>query len=179
MFGILWNWGVARVNVATLKGVAFGISRAITKRLDLTSGSRLGFRLRPHNRRDPKPCRDRQTGNQEKCASRDAYSEEHVAIDRAHALCADEDSLQLGRLRLRRDRRGSLTKLASWRCLKFCASPPLVLSVASRQPDTSSQQSFKEMSVQKSSKRVRHASLELCSLGLFDQNPRRTKMKKN
>ena len=32
-----------RVNVATLKGVAFGISRTITKRMDLTSGSSLGF----------------------------------------------------------------------------------------------------------------------------------------
>ena len=61
-FGILWNGGVVRVNVATLKGVAFGISRTITKRLDLMSGSSLGFRLRPHNRRDPKPRRDCQNG---------------------------------------------------------------------------------------------------------------------
>ena len=65
-FGILWNGIVVRVKVATLKGVAFGISRTITKRLDLTSGSSLGFRLRPLNRRDPKPRRDRQTGNQKK-----------------------------------------------------------------------------------------------------------------
>ena len=48
---------IFRVNVATLKGVAFGISRTITKRLDLTSGSSLGFRLRPQNRRDPSPNR--------------------------------------------------------------------------------------------------------------------------
>ena len=40
--GILWKGGVVRVNVATLNHVAFGISRSITKRLDLTSGSRLG-----------------------------------------------------------------------------------------------------------------------------------------
>ena len=46
---------VVRVNVATLKSVAFGISPTFTKRLDLTSGSSLGFRLRLHNRRDPKP----------------------------------------------------------------------------------------------------------------------------
>ena len=52
-FGIFWNGSVVGVNVATLKGGAFGISRTITKRLDLTSGSSLGFRLRPHNRRDP------------------------------------------------------------------------------------------------------------------------------
>ena len=56
-FGILWIGSVVRVNVATLKGVAFGISRTITKRLDLTSGSSLGFRLRPHNRRDASPIR--------------------------------------------------------------------------------------------------------------------------
>ena len=62
VFGILWNGGVVRVNVATLKGVPFGISHTMTKRLDLTSGSSLGFRLRPHNRRDPKPRHDRQNG---------------------------------------------------------------------------------------------------------------------
>ena len=67
-FGILWNGGVARVNVATLKGVAFGISHTITKRLDLTSSSSLGFRLRPHNRRDPKLRRDRQSGTKKKRA---------------------------------------------------------------------------------------------------------------
>ena len=33
VFGILWNGGVVRVNVATLKGVEFGISRTISKRL--------------------------------------------------------------------------------------------------------------------------------------------------
>ena len=52
----VWHFlerSVVRVNVATLKGGAFGISRAITKRLDLMSGSSLGFRLRPHNRCDP------------------------------------------------------------------------------------------------------------------------------
>ena len=38
-FGILWIGSVVRANVATLTGVAFGISRTITKRLDLTSGS--------------------------------------------------------------------------------------------------------------------------------------------
>ena len=43
----------------------------ITKRLDLTSGSSLGFRLRPHSRRDPKHRHERQTGNQKKRASRD------------------------------------------------------------------------------------------------------------
>ena len=37
------EWSVVRENVATLKGVAFGISRTITKWLDLTSGSCLGF----------------------------------------------------------------------------------------------------------------------------------------
>ena len=52
-FGILWNGGVVRVNVAALKGVAFGIARTITKRMDLTSGSSLGFRFRPHNCRYP------------------------------------------------------------------------------------------------------------------------------
>ena len=51
--------GVVRVNVATLKDIAFG---TITKRLDVASGSSLGFRLRPHNRRDPEPGRDRQKG---------------------------------------------------------------------------------------------------------------------
>ena len=63
VFGILWNGSVVRVNVATLNYVAFGISRTNTKRLDLTSGSSLGFLLRPHNRRD------RQTGNQKNRAS--------------------------------------------------------------------------------------------------------------
>ena len=53
--GIFWNRGVVRVNVATLNRVAFGISRTITERLDLTSGSSLGFRLRPRKRRDPEP----------------------------------------------------------------------------------------------------------------------------
>ena len=66
VFGILRNGGVVRVNVATLNRVAVWISRTITRRLDLMSGSSLGFRLRPHNRRDPKPRRDRQTGNQKK-----------------------------------------------------------------------------------------------------------------
>ena len=56
-FGILRIGSVVRVNVAALKGVAFGISRTILKRLDLTSSSSLGFRLRPHNRRDPSPHR--------------------------------------------------------------------------------------------------------------------------
>ena len=65
-FGFLYNVGVVRVNVATLEGEAFGISRTITKRLDLTSGSSLGFRLRPHNRRDPKPRRDHQNGTKKK-----------------------------------------------------------------------------------------------------------------
>ena len=37
-FGILWNGCVVRVNVATLKGVAFVISRTVTMRLDLTEG---------------------------------------------------------------------------------------------------------------------------------------------
>ena len=68
-FGILWIGSVVRVNVATLKGVAFGISRTITKRLDLTSGSSLGFRLRPHNRRDPSLRCDRQTGHQKNVRS--------------------------------------------------------------------------------------------------------------
>ena len=59
-FGISWNGGVVRVNVATLKGVAFGISEA---------GSDV-WRLRPHNRRDPKPRRDRQNGTKKKRACR-------------------------------------------------------------------------------------------------------------
>ena len=66
-----------------------------------------------------------------------------VRLDRARALHEVEDRLQLGRLDLRlvlmsqqsrilrRGRRSSLTKLASWRCLGLCASPPLALSVAS------------------------------------------------
>ena len=69
---VLWIGGVVRVNVATLNRVAVWISRTVTMRLDLTSGSSLGFRLRPHNRRDPKPRRECQTGNQKKRASRDA-----------------------------------------------------------------------------------------------------------
>ena len=68
VFGILWNGRIVRVNVATLKGVAFGISRTSTKRLDLS----LVFRFRPHNRRDPEPRRDRQNGTKKKKrASRD------------------------------------------------------------------------------------------------------------
>ena len=35
-------------------------------------------------------------------------------------------------------------------CLGLCASPPLALPLASRQPDISSEQPFKEMSVQES-----------------------------
>ena len=66
-----------------------------------------------------------------------------VRLDRARAFHEVEDRLQLGRLYLRlvlmsqqgrilrRGRRGSLTKLASWRCLGLCASPPLALSVSS------------------------------------------------
>ena len=139
-FGILWNGGVVRVNVATPKGVALWISnstssspssrlihpfifhpqrsvailvRARSDQLTMVSGlshghskrcelrcrgrsgrgcpglasrlvpshskshgknfprsvvvvSTLRFRLRPHKRRDPKPRRDRQTGNQKK-----------------------------------------------------------------------------------------------------------------
>ena len=68
-FGILWFGSVVRVNVATLKGVAFGISRTITKRLDLTSGFSLGFRLRPHNGRDPSLRCDRQTWHQKNVRS--------------------------------------------------------------------------------------------------------------
>ena len=45
---------------------------------------------------------------------------------------------------LRRGHRGLFAKLASCRCLGLCASPPLALPVASRQPHISSQQSFKE-----------------------------------
>ena len=66
-FGILWNGGVVRVHVATLKGVACGISRTITKRLDLTFGSSLGFRLRPHNRRDLNPVAIAKPGTKKKC----------------------------------------------------------------------------------------------------------------
>ena len=79
-FGNLWNRSVVRVNVATTEGVAFGISHTITKRLELTSGSSLGFRLRPHNRRDPQPRRDRQTGNQKKSmrAATLNWKKEHV-----------------------------------------------------------------------------------------------------
>ena len=76
-FGIFMDRGVFRVIVATLKGVEFGISRTITKRLGLTSGSSLGFRLRPHNRCDPEPRRDPQTRNTpKKSAFRHACSEE-------------------------------------------------------------------------------------------------------
>ena len=74
-FGILRNGGVVRVHVATLKGVACGISRTITKRLDLTSGSSLGFCLRPHNRRDLNPVAIAKPGTK-KSAFRYACSEE-------------------------------------------------------------------------------------------------------
>ena len=50
VFGLLWKRCVVRPNVATLKCVTFRISRAVTKRLDLTFGSSLCFRVRPHNR---------------------------------------------------------------------------------------------------------------------------------
>ena len=63
----IYGTGVVRVNVATLKGVAFGISRTITKRLDLTSGSSLGFRLRPHNRRDLNPSRSPKWDQKKAC----------------------------------------------------------------------------------------------------------------
>ena len=75
-FGIFWNGGVLRVNVATLKGVAFGISHTITKRLDLTSGSSLGFRLRPQNRRDPNPVAIAKMGPKKKRACRSDWPEE-------------------------------------------------------------------------------------------------------
>ena len=55
---------------------------------------------------------------------------------------------------LRRGRRGLFTKATSCRRLGLCASPPLALPVASRQPDISSPQSFKEISVQESGRRV-------------------------
>ena len=77
-----------------------------------------------------------------------------VGIDRARALRAVEDFLQ-GRLHLHLlweplraapsvAAEARFTKLASWRRLKCCASPPLALPVARRQPDISSQQSLKE-----------------------------------
>ena len=52
-----------------------------------------------------------------------------------------------------RGRRGLMTKPASCRCLGPCASPPLALPAASRQPDISSEP-FKEMSFQESGSRV-------------------------
>ena len=63
-----------------LKGVTLGDSRTITKRLDLTCGSSLGFRLRPRNRRDPELRRDRRNQGpkkkKKKRAIRNACSEE-------------------------------------------------------------------------------------------------------
>ena len=70
VFGILWNGGRRPRKRGDPEGRPVW-DFTITKRLDLTSGSSLGFRLRPHNRRDPKHRHERQTGNQKKRASRD------------------------------------------------------------------------------------------------------------
>ena len=68
VFGLLWNQGVLRPNVATLKGVTFGISRTIAKRLDLTFGSSLCLRFPPIKRADPQTRGVYQTGNKQKNA---------------------------------------------------------------------------------------------------------------
>ena len=81
-FGILWNGSVVRVNVA------FGILQTITKRLDLTSGSSPGFRLRPHNRRDPNPRRDRQYGTKKKSV-RAGASNWKKGVSFSANLCAE------------------------------------------------------------------------------------------
>ena len=64
VFGILWNGGVVPLNVATLKGEAFGISRTITKRLDLTPGFSSSS-AQPSCRRDLKE--ERSTCNRALC----------------------------------------------------------------------------------------------------------------
>ena len=51
-------------------------------------------------------------------------------------------------------RRDLFEKLTSCRCLGVCASPPLALQDANGQPDISSRQSFKELFVQESGRRV-------------------------
>ena len=71
VFGLLWNGGVLRPNVATLKGVTFGISRAVTKRLDLAQARAFVF-----------VC----AGNQEK---RSAQSHTHATLSRVWLKVTD------------------------------------------------------------------------------------------
>ena len=94
-----------------------------------------------------------------------------AGIDRARALRAVEDFRQLVRLRLRQSSAPTAPRPPSCSTrlideagipgdvLKFCASPPVALPVASGQLHTPSQQSFKKVFFQESGSRVRHARL--------------------
>ena len=69
-FGILWNGERRPRERSDPEGRSVWDFTYNHEALDLTSASSLGFRLRPHNRCDPKPRRDRQNGTKKKRACR-------------------------------------------------------------------------------------------------------------